>query len=80
MSEQPELWTCPHCGTQQDIARLGFFAEIKCPKCGRNSFVHSMLANYKVEAVLGIGGMSVVFKARDLVLGGPLAIKVLNDT
>ena len=80
MSEQPELWTCPHCGTQQDIAQLGFFAEIKCPKCGRNSFVHSMLANYKVEAVLGIGGMSVVFQARDLVLGRPLAIKVLNDT
>lgn len=80
MSEQPELWTCPHCGTQQDIAQLGFFAEIKCPKCERNSFVHSMLANYKVESVLGIGGMSVVFQARDLVLGRPLAIKVLNDT
>ncbi len=80
MSEQPELWTCPHCGMQQDISKLGFFAEIKCPKCELNSFVHSMLANYKVESVLGIGGMSVVFQARDLVLGRPLAIKVLNDT
>ena len=80
MSEQPEYWTCPHCHAQQDIARLGFFAEIACHHCGRHAHVHSMLSNYKVEAVLGIGGMSVVFQARDLILGRPLAIKVLNDT
>lgn len=65
---------------QQDISQLGFFAEIQCPQCGRTAHVHSMLANYKVESILGIGGMSVVFQARDLVLGRPLAIKVLNDT
>ncbi|MBO5684163.1 MAG: protein kinase [Akkermansia sp.] len=80
MSEHPEYWTCPHCRTQQDIAEVGFFAEIVCPQCGGHAHVHSMLSNYKVESVLGIGGMSVVFKARDLVLGRPLAIKVLNDT
>lgn len=80
MSELPEYWTCPHCRTQQDIAEVGFFAEIACPQCGSHAHVHNMLANYKVESVLGIGGMSVVFMARDLVLGRPLAIKVLNDT
>lgn len=80
MSDQPELWTCPQCGMQQDISQLGFFAELQCPQCGASAYVHTMLANYKVDSVLGIGGMSVVFKARDLVLGRPLAIKVLNDT
>ena len=80
MSEVPEYWTCPHCRTQQNIAEVGFFAEIVCPQCGGHAHVHNMLANYKVESVLGIGGMSVVFQARDLVLGRPLAIKVLNDT
>ncbi len=80
MSEQPEIWSCSQCGMQQDISQLGFFAEIQCPQCGRTAHVHSMLANYKVESILGIGGMSVVFQARDLVLGRPLAIKVLNDT
>ena len=55
MSEYPEYWTCPHCHAQQDIARLGFFAEIACHHCGRHAHVHSMLSNYKVEAVLGIG-------------------------
>lgn len=80
MSDRPELWTCSQCGSQQDISQLGFYAEIQCPQCGSSAYVHSMLANYKVESILGIGGMSVVFKARDLVLGRPLAIKVLNET
>lgn len=80
MSEPQELWSCPQCGCQQDISHLGFFAEIACPQCGKQSHVHALLANYKIESVLGIGGMSVVFQARDLVLGRPLAIKVLNDT
>ncbi len=80
MSEHSELWTCPQCGSRQDIARLGFYTEIQCAQCGCSAHVHTMLANYKVESILGIGGMSVVFQARDLVLGRPLAIKVLNET
>ena len=77
---QHDLWTCPQCGLQQDLSALGFHVEIACPQCETRAFVHSMLANYKIDSVLGIGGMSVVFRARDLVLGRPLAIKVLNDT
>lgn len=80
MSEKGEIWACPQCGTQLDVSRLGFFTEIACTGCGTQARVHELLANYKVESVLGIGGMSVVFQARDLVLGRPLAIKVLNDT
>lgn len=80
MSDQRDIWTCPQCGVQQDISSLGFHVEIACPQCGYRAFVHSMLANYKIDSVLGVGGMSVVFRARDLVLGRPLAIKVLNDT
>lgn len=77
---QHDLWTCPQCGLLQDLSALGFHVEIACPHCGTRAIVHSMLANYKIDSVLGIGGMSVVFRARDLVLGRPLAIKVLNDT
>ncbi len=80
MMAQHDFWTCPQCGTQLDISSLGFHVEIACPQCGERACVHSMLANYKIDSVLGIGGMSVVFRARDLVLGRPLAIKVLNDT
>ncbi len=80
MIAQHDLWTCPKCGTQLDLSTLGFHVEIACTQCGERACVHSMLANYKIDSVLGIGGMSVVFRARDLVLGRPLAIKVLNDT
>ena len=80
MNEQAEFWQCPHCGERSDIAPLGFYTRIACPKCGTETVVHTQLANYHIESVLGIGGMSVVFRARDLVLGRPVAIKVLNDT
>ena len=64
---------------RQDISQLGFFVEIACPQCAERTVVHSLLGNYKIDSVLGIGGMSVVFHATDLILGRSLAIKVLND-
>ena len=79
MSESTEIWTCPKCGMRQDISQLGFFVEIACHQCEHRAVVHSLLGNYKIDSVLGIGGMSVVFHATDLILGRPLAIKVLND-
>lgn len=62
-----------------DISSLGIFAELVCPVCGTKSRVHTSLANFRIDGILGVGGMSVVFSARDLVLGRDLAIKVLND-
>lgn len=80
MSGEPEIWTCPECGATLDIARLGFYAPVVCSSCGHEEHVHTLLANFRLEGILGVGGMSVVLRARDLVLGRPLAIKVLNDT
>ncbi|MBR5878372.1 MAG: protein kinase [Akkermansia sp.] len=79
MSDHAEIWVCPHCGGRSDISQLGFYTRIACPQCAAETVVHTQLANYRIESVLGIGGMSVVFQARDLVLGRPVAIKVLND-
>ncbi len=62
-----------------DVSTLGFYAELPCPICGEVSRVHTELANFRIDGILGVGGMSVVFNARDLVLGRELAIKVLND-
>lgn len=79
MAAPREIWECPQCGTRLDVAALGFCAEVACPQCGHRASVHMLLANFKLDGVLGIGGMSEVFKARDMVLGRPLAIKVLNS-
>ncbi len=79
MSTQAERWECPGCGTALNIAGLGIYARVACPACGHVEHVHTTLANFRIEGVLGIGGMSVVLRARDLVLDRPLAIKLLNE-
>lgn len=81
MAGQPsDIHVCPKCGTSLDVSSLGFYAEVQCPTCGEKSRAHCSLANFRIESILGIGGMSVVFSARDLVLGRELAVKVLNDS
>lgn len=63
-----------------DIAPLGLYAEVQCPRCFRTERVHAQLGNFRLDAVLGVGGMSVVYRAFDVVLHRALALKVLNDT
>lgn len=80
MPTQPDTWTCPQCHTLVDTSTLGLFAELQCPSCGHQERVHTHLGNYALERVLGIGGMSVVYRAMDVALHRPLAIKVLNES
>lgn len=80
MPEECECWQCPGCGTRVDISSLGFYAEVTCPQCGGTGHVHITLANFELEGLLGIGGMSVVLRGRDVLLNRPVAIKLLNET
>lgn len=75
-----EIWNCPHCNTPVDITSVGFCETVACPNCGQSETVHTLLANFTLESVLGIGGMSTVYRARDMVLNRTLAIKVLHDS
>lgn len=79
MATVTEIWKCPGCGAHVDIASLGLYAEVRCPRCFLTARVHSQLGNFRLDSVLGIGGMSVVYRAFDVVLHRPLALKVLND-
>lgn len=80
MAKGSEIWVCPRCRTQVDIAPLGLYAEVCCPNCLHTARVHMQLGNFRLDRVLGVGGMSVVYRAMDVVLNRPLALKVLNDT
>ncbi len=75
-----EIWQCPVCGAQLDISEVGFYTPVSCPACNLTDYVHTVISGCRVEGVLGIGGMSVVLRARDLVLNRSVAIKLLNDT
>lgn len=79
MAVESEIWVCPHCSTQVDVSALGIYADAVCPQCGHKERVHTHIDHFEVEGILGIGGMSIVFRARDTVLGRSAAIKVLND-
>ena len=80
MSKKPDIWRCPRCSAELDISELGFYANVECPSCGHSEYVHTLLANFRIEGLLGVGGMSVVLRGRDVVLNRPVAIKVLNET
>ncbi|MBR1997754.1 MAG: protein kinase, partial [Akkermansia sp.] len=80
MSQRAEIWQCPVCAARLDVTDLGFYAEIVCQQCGHTDHVHTLLANFRLEGVLGVGGMSIVLRGKDVVLGRPVAIKLLNET
>lgn len=79
MTQRSEIWQCPSCSRRLDVSALGFYAELTCDKCGHVDYVHTLLANFRLEGVMGIGGMSIVLRGRDVVLGRPVAIKLLNE-
>ena len=69
---------CPACDNKYDD-NLSF-----CPKDGEvleedpNSFVGSVLdGQFQIEALLGKGGMGAVYRARHILLGDRVAIKLL---
>ncbi len=80
MAKGKEIWVCPCCAAHVDISELGLYAEVRCPRCYYADRVHMQLGNFRLEGVLGVGGMSVVYRALDVTLNRPVALKVLNDT
>ncbi len=71
---------CPHCNAELSDEGLGLYERVVCPSCMRPFRAKTRLGSYEMVSELGVGGMSLVFKARDIVLGRELALKILNET
>jgi len=69
---------CLRCGAFKVIKLHG--VDIICEYCGENKFISVRVAHYRLQSLLGVGGMSVVMSARDLALGRRVAIKLLKDS
>jgi TolB-like protein len=67
-------------------------ASLKCPKCGLTlpqdaaqcpsclpDVVFPQIAGYRIDRLIGIGGMGCVYLAEDLTLGRRVAIKVVSE-
>ncbi len=79
---QPEpqsiMWKCTNCEQQMDISNFGYFDMAKCPTCQHMTRVHTKLAHFNLEKIIGVGGMSIVLKAYDTLLERHVAVKILN--
>lgn len=75
---EPVLESCPGCGRQMDITGFEPFSKVQC-SCGTKHRVKRTFGNYRLEKRFAIGGMSVIFIARDVILERRVAVKILNE-
>jgi hypothetical protein len=63
-----------------DLADVAPLTVVECPGCGAPQTVFQRFGPFLLERLLGVGGMGAVYKAMDVALQRPIAVKVLQKT
>lgn len=70
---------CSACGCRMDVTAMDPYTNVVCPDCGHHTRVKCELGHYLLTSRHAVGGMSMVFVARDTTLERDVAIKILNE-
>lgn len=63
-----------------DVSAMAPFANVECPECGKHTRVKREFGPYTLLRRHAVGGMSMVFAARDNTLNREVALKILSET
>lgn len=76
--------TCPKCRQKLEVATAAAGAPFNCPSCGESiKLPHhgpgpgSTIGGFRIERLIGIGGMGEVYLARQLSMDRDVALKIL---
>jgi serine/threonine protein kinase len=72
--------TCKNCRLQLDLTDVAPLTIVECPVCKQAMEVLKKFGPFELQRILGKGGMGAVYKAVDLTLKRPVALKVLQST
>ncbi len=74
-----DLAYCLACGGAMNVSAVAPFANVECPTCGKHSRVKCEFGPYTLVRRHAVGGMSMVFVARDHTLDREVALKILSE-
>jgi hypothetical protein len=70
---------CHACAAAMDVGAQPPFAKVSCPHCGAANRVKREFGPYTLLRRHAVGGMSMVFAARDATLDREVAVKILSE-